>query len=102
MARTVSLYAAKTHLSSLVEEASAGEEIVIAKNGKAKARLVPLPDEPPPVRKRELGFWEGQGWVAPGWEGSLPDDIIEEMIHGDEDDFAAPPPPGSKDEDTPR
>lgn len=101
MARTVSLYAAKTHLSSLVEEASAGAEVIIAKNGKPKARLVPLPVEPPRRRERELGFWERQGWVAPGWEGSLPDDIIEEMLHGDEEDFTAPPPPGSKDEDPP-
>ncbi len=39
---TVNLYVAKTHLSSLVERAAAGEEIVIAKNGVARARLVPV------------------------------------------------------------
>jgi prevent-host-death family protein len=39
----VSLYEAKTHLSSLVERAAAGEEIVIAKNGKARARLTAVP-----------------------------------------------------------
>lgn len=38
----VNLYEAKTQLSSLVERAAAGEEIVIAKNGKPMARLVPL------------------------------------------------------------
>ena len=37
---TVSLYEAKTHLSSLVERAARGEEIVIAESGKPKARLV--------------------------------------------------------------
>jgi prevent-host-death family protein len=37
---TVNLYDAKTHLSQLVERAAAGEEIVIAKNGIARARLV--------------------------------------------------------------
>jgi prevent-host-death family protein len=37
---TVNLYEAKTRLSSLVERAAAGEEIVIAKNGVARARLV--------------------------------------------------------------
>ena len=31
---TVNIYAAKTHLSRLVEEAAAGEEIIIAKSGK--------------------------------------------------------------------
>ena len=43
MTRTVNLYEAKTHLSALVDAAEEGEEILIAKNGVAKARLVPLP-----------------------------------------------------------
>jgi len=38
----VSLYDAKTRLSSLVEQASAGEEIVISKNGVPCAKLVPI------------------------------------------------------------
>jgi prevent-host-death family protein len=36
----VNLYEAKTGLSALVEQAAEGEEIVIAKNGKPKAKLV--------------------------------------------------------------
>jgi prevent-host-death family protein len=43
MTSRVSLYEAKTHLSALVERASAGEEVVITKNGAPRARLVPLP-----------------------------------------------------------
>ena len=42
MPRTVNLYEAKTHLSTLVEAAERGEEIIIAKNGVAKARLAPI------------------------------------------------------------
>jgi prevent-host-death family protein len=38
----VSLYEAKTKLSSLVDRAASGEEIVIAKNGIPYARLVPI------------------------------------------------------------
>lgn len=38
----VNLYEAKTHLSTLVDRVAAGEEIVIAKNGKALAKLVPI------------------------------------------------------------
>jgi prevent-host-death family protein len=38
----ISLYDAKTKLSSLVDRAAAGEEIVIAKNGIPRARLVPI------------------------------------------------------------
>jgi len=38
----VSLYDAKTRLSSLVDQAAAGEEIVISKNGVPCAKLVPI------------------------------------------------------------
>jgi prevent-host-death family protein len=40
---TFSLYEAKTRLSALVDQAAAGEEIVISKNGVPKAKLVPIP-----------------------------------------------------------
>jgi len=50
MSRTVNLYEAKTHLSALVEAAEHGEEIIIAKNGVAKARLAPIAKSP---RERE-------------------------------------------------
>lgn len=40
MSDLTSLYDAKTHLSQLVDRAAEGEEIVIAKNGVARARLV--------------------------------------------------------------
>jgi prevent-host-death family protein len=42
MSETVNLYEAKTHLSRLVDRAAQGEEIVIAKMGKPKAKLVPF------------------------------------------------------------
>ncbi len=41
----VNLYEAKTQLSSLVERAAKGEEIVIAKAGKPMARLLPIVSE---------------------------------------------------------
>ncbi len=43
MSLIVSLYDAKTKLSSLVDRAAAGEEIVITKNGIPQAKIVPLP-----------------------------------------------------------
>ncbi len=43
MSSIVSLYDAKTHLSSLLNRASSGEEIVITKNGTPQARLVAIP-----------------------------------------------------------
>ena len=54
---TVNLYEAKTRLSALVEQAAAGEEIIIAKNGIARARLVPILRAPggPPTRQCVAG-----------------------------------------------
>jgi prevent-host-death family protein len=58
--KQVSLYEAKTHLSKLVDEAAAGEEIIIAKNGKPKARLIPLADAQAKREPRKLGLWNEQ------------------------------------------
>src|SRR5204862_8361547 len=52
----VSLYDAKTDLSELIEQAAQGREIIIAKSGKPKARLVPLaPKDTRHLRKPGLG-----------------------------------------------
>jgi prevent-host-death family protein len=40
--KTVNIQAAKANFSALVEEASKGKEIIIAKAGKPMARLMPL------------------------------------------------------------
>lgn len=70
----VSLYDAKTHLSELVEQASRGREIIIAKSGKPKARLVPL--APQDTRYlRVPGKGKGKGWVAPDFDAPLPPEI---------------------------
>jgi prevent-host-death family protein len=70
----VSLYDAKTHLSELVEQAAQGREIIIAKSGKPKARLVPL--APKDTRHlRVPGKGKGKGWVAPDFDAPLPPDV---------------------------
>lgn len=69
----VSLYDAKTHLSELVEEAAKGREIVIAKSGKPKARLVPLAVKP---RLRGYGAGKGRVWIAPDFDAPLPPEIL--------------------------
>ncbi len=43
----VNVHEAKTHLSRLLEQVHAGQEIVIAKAGKPYARLVPLEVQQP-------------------------------------------------------
>lgn len=44
------IYAAKTHLSKLIEKVLQGEEVVIAKAGKPVARLVPFTEKAKPIK----------------------------------------------------
>lgn len=60
--KTVNIQAAKTHLSRLVEEAAAGEEIILAKAGKPLVKLVPYA---PARAARVGGQLAGQIWAAP-------------------------------------
>jgi prevent-host-death family protein len=72
MPKTVSLYDAKTTLSALVEQAAAGEEVIIAKNGRPMARLVPYGAR---AEARTPGLLKGQIRIADDFDGPLPDEI---------------------------
>ena len=74
--KTVNIHAAKTHLSSLVEEAAAGEEIIIAKAGKPVARLVPL--QKPDFRK-SFGILKGRVWISDDFDAPLPPEILKDF-----------------------
>ena len=54
MALKVNMHEAKTQLSRLIEQALAGEEVVIAKNGRGLVRLLPL--ESPAAGLRPIGL----------------------------------------------
>jgi prevent-host-death family protein len=77
MAETVNMHEAKTSLSRLVERALAGEEIVIARNGKPLVKLVPVATE---KRPRVPGRLKGKVWMAPDFE--FTDEEIEELFEG--------------------
>ena len=73
MTDTVNLYDAKTNLSKLVDRAAAGEEIIIAKAGKPKAKLVPYQ---PPRKKRQFGQnLLGITYIADDFDGPLPPEL---------------------------
>jgi len=75
--RKVTVHAAKTQLSRLIDAALAGEEVIIAKGDKPVVRLVPIPQGkfkfgvlPPgalgegpdffaPMEENELARWRG-------------------------------------------
>ena len=74
----MNIHEAKTHLSKLVEQAAAGEEIIIAKAGKPMAKLVPYA---PLKSPRAGGFLKGQIWEAPDcWEPD--EELTEQMTEG--------------------
>lgn len=66
---TVNIHFAKTHLSRLIEQVSAGESVVIANAGRPVARLVPYeaPTRPvaPPGSLVGRGFSIGPDFDAP-------------------------------------
>ena len=60
---TINMHEAKSRLSQLVEAVESGREaeIVIARNGKPAARLVPIAvEEPKPKPRRQLGLAAGK------------------------------------------
>ena len=71
---TVNIHAAKTNLSRLVEEAAAGEEIIIAKAGTPMARLGPL--APAPRGQRRLGLLAGRLHIPADFDAALPPAIL--------------------------
>lgn len=74
MNKAVNIYDAKTQLSKLVERAAAGEEIIIAKSGTPKARLVPLPGA---AGRRKPGCLKGRFRVAADFDAPLPDVMLD-------------------------
>lgn len=74
----VNLYEAKTQLSSLVERAARGEEIVIAKAGKPMARLVapsPVLQTPRKPGQNLLGIT----YIADDFDAPLPEDVLRDF-----------------------
>lgn len=76
---TISVRAAKAHLSGLLDEVAAGREVVITSDGVPKARLVPMNQHR--ERKVFTGTWEHLASM-PKWNGGP---TAEELIREDRD-----------------
>ena len=70
----VNVHEAKTHLSQLINRVVAGEEIIIARGGKAVVKLVPVEA---PKRDRVPGLDAGKIWIADDFDAPLPEDILK-------------------------
>ncbi len=76
---TTDTYAAKTHLSRLLDQVERGEEVIITRRGKPIARLVRYE----PERKlRQLGALRGQIGPVADEDGAEWNDIIRAMQGG--------------------
>jgi prevent-host-death family protein len=73
----VNIHEAKTHFSRLIQRVEAGEEIVIARAGKAVAKLVAVLS---PGQTRPVGMDRGKIWMADDFD--VPDAEVE-AIFGD-------------------
>jgi len=71
--KSVTIHAAKTHLSALIEEVRAGEEIIIARGKVPVARLLAF--RPRPV-ERVFGAMKGRVVIDEGFFEPLPDDEL--------------------------
>ncbi len=78
MSRALNLYDAKTHLSALVEEAAAGAEIIIAKNGRPRAKLVAVRE----AARRRPGRGKGKIRMSADFDAPLPKHVLEAFNGG--------------------
>lgn len=70
----ITIHAAKTNLSRLIERAQAGEEIIISRGDVPVARLLPY-QQPKP--KRRFGILKGQGSVPDSFFDPLPPEELD-------------------------
>lgn len=75
MTKSVGVHEAKTHLSRLLDQAEAGEEVAITRRGREVARLIPAR----PSGVRTLGSDRGKFEVPEDFDSPLPDDVIAEF-----------------------
>jgi prevent-host-death family protein len=71
---TINIAAAKARLPELVERAANGEEIILARNGKPKAKLVPVVGRKKYVFGSGKGKWKGVSRVL---AAPLPPDVLD-------------------------
>jgi prevent-host-death family protein len=74
----VNLYEAKTQLSSLVDRAAGGEEIVIAKAGKPMVKLIALTPETKLLRTSGRNLL-GITYLAEDFDAPLPEDVLQDF-----------------------
>ena len=76
----VNTHEAKSRLSDLIRRAEAGDEVILARNGRPVAKLIPWP---PPRPARRAGAWAGRVHYHGDVVG--PDDEVTALFEGSAD-----------------
>ena len=77
--KVVNIAEAKARLPELVERAAGGEEIIMARNGKPRAMLVPLAKKKNYTYGAGKGKWKGAEHIL---DNPLPPDILNAFYEG--------------------
>lgn len=72
----VNVHQAKTNFSKLLEAATQGEEVIIAKAGKPTVKLVPIVKV---KSKRKPGALKGKIEIAEDFNSAMPNDILDQF-----------------------
>jgi prevent-host-death family protein len=78
MTKSVGVHEAKTHLSRLLDDVAAGEEVVITRRGEEVASLVPVG----PGSARRFGTERGRLVVPDDFDDPLPDELLDAFEGG--------------------
>lgn len=70
---SVNIYEAKTRLSQLMDQAAAGQDVVVCRNGKPLARITRLEPVRLPIR---WGLLKGQFRVPEDFDDPLPSGVL--------------------------
>ena len=70
---TVNIYDAKTRLSQLVDQAAAGEDVVVSRNGKPLVRITQLNV---PKQRIKFGVMKGKVTIASDFDAPLPAHVL--------------------------
>ena len=78
MATTINIPETTDQLTELIHRVQAGEEILLAQNGVAIARLVPIQA---PIQSRIPGQDKGKVTIASDFNAPLPNEILNDFLN---------------------
>jgi len=79
--QTFNIHEAKTHFSQLINQALAGEKIIIARGNKPLIQLVPYQEE---ITPRQGGQLKGMMQIADDFDDPLPQELLNLFYGGKE------------------